>query len=60
MSEEEARKFALSTTANTAFTNFLFTRIMPNLKNWPLTDKVRQNSSRLLEYEHAPDDFECD
>ena len=59
---EEARKFALSTTANTAFTNFLFTRIMPNLSRIGLlTDKVRPKFEALglLEYEHAPDDFEC-
>ena len=63
MSEEEAREFALSTTANTAFTNFLFTRIMPNLSRIGLlTDKVRPKFEALglLEYEHAPDDFECD
>ena len=63
MSEDEAREFALSTTANTAFTNFLFTRIMPNLSRIGLlTDKVRPKFEALglLEYEHAPDDFECD
>ena len=63
MSEDEAREFALSTTANSAFTNFLFTRIMPNLSRIGLlTDKVRPKFEALglLEYEHAPDDFECD
>ena len=63
MSEDEAREFALSTSANTAFTNFLFTRIMPNLSRIGLlTDKVRPKFEALglLEFEHAPDDFECD
>ena len=62
MSEDEAREFALSTTANTTFRNFLFSRIMPNLSRIGLlTDKVRPKFEALglLEYEDAPDDFEC-
>ena len=63
MSEDEAREFALSTSANTTFRNFLFSRIMPNLSRIGLlTDKVRPKFEALglLEYENAPDDFECD
>ena len=63
MTEDEAREFALSTTANTTFRNFLFSRIMPNLSRIGLlTDKVRPKFEALglLEYEDAPDDFECD
>ena len=63
MTEDEAREFALSTSANTTFRNFLFSRIMPNLSRIGLlTDKVRPKFEALglLEYENAPDDFECD
>jgi hypothetical protein len=63
MTEDEAREFALSTTANATFRNFLFSRIMPNLSRIGLlTDKVRPKFEALglLEYENAPDDFECD
>ena len=63
MSEDEAREFALSTSANTTFRNFLFSRIMPNLSRIGLlTEKVRPKFEALglLEYENAPDDFECD
>ncbi|MDB4277616.1 ferritin-like domain-containing protein [Gammaproteobacteria bacterium] len=63
LSEEEAREFALSTSANATFRNFLFSRIMPNLSRIGLlTDKVRPKFEALglLEYEDAPDDFECD
>ena len=63
MTEEEAREFALGTSANNTFRNFLFSRIMPNLSRIGLlTDKVRPKFEALglLEYENAPDDFECD
>ena len=63
MSAEEAREFTLSTSANSTFRNFLFSRIMPNLSRIGLlTDKVRPKFEALglLEYENAPDDFECD
>ena len=63
MSAEEAREFSLSTTANSTFRNFLFSRIMPNLSRIGLlTDNVRPKFEALglLEYENAPDDFECD
>ena len=63
MSAEEAREFTLSTTANSTFRNFLFSRIMPNLSRIGLlTDNVRPKFEALglLEYENAPDDFECD
>ena len=63
MTEDEAREFALSTSANATFRNFLFSRIMPNLSRIGLlTDKVRPKFEALglLEYEDAPDDFECD
>ena len=63
MSAEEAREFTLSTSANSTFRNFLFSRIMPNLSRIGLlTDNVRPKFEALglLEYENAPDDFECD
>ena len=63
MTEEEAREFALNTGSFELFRNFLFTRVMPNLKRIGLlTDSVRPKFEALglLEYENAPDDFECD
>ena len=63
MSAEEAREFTLSTSANSTFRNFLFSRIMPNLSRIGLlTNNVRPKFEALglLEYENAPDDFECD
>ena len=63
MSEEEAREFSLNTGSFELFRNFLFSRVMPNLKRIGLlTDEVRPKFEALglLEYEHAPDDFECD
>ena len=45
------------------FRNFLFSRVIPNLSRIGLlTDEVRPKFEALglLEYEHAPDDFECD
>jgi Protein of unknown function (DUF3066). len=63
MTEEEAREFALNTGSFELFRNFLFTRVMPNLKRIGLlTDSVRPKFEDLglLEYENAPDDFECD
>ena len=63
MTAEEAREFTLSTSANSTFRNFLFSRIMPNLSRIGLlTDNVRPKFEALglLEYENAPDDFECD
>jgi hypothetical protein len=63
LSEDEAREFALATSANATFRNFLFSRIMPNLSRIGLlTDKIRPKFEALglLEYEDAPDDFECD
>ena len=63
MSEDEAREFVLSTSANAAFRNFLFSRVIPNLSRIGLlTDKIRPKFEALglLEYENAPDDFECD
>ena len=63
MSEEEAREFQLNTGTFEMFRNFLFTRVMPNLKRIGLlTDEVRPKFEALglLEYENAPDDFECD
>ena len=62
-SEDEAREFVLSTSANAAFRNFLFSRVIPNLSRIGLlTDKIRPKFEALglLEYENAPDDFECD
>ena len=48
MSAEEAREFALSTTANSTFRNFLFSRIMPNLSRIGLlTDNVRPKFEAL-------------
>ena len=63
MTEEEAREFALSTGANATFRNFLFSRVIPNLSRIGLlTDSIRPKFEALglLEYENAPDDFECD
>ena len=63
MSEEEARKFAMDTKSFEMFRNFLFSRVIPNLSRIGLlTDKVRPKFEALglLEYENAPDDFECD
>ena len=63
MSEDEAREFSLNTGSFELFRNFLFTRVMPNLKRIGLlTDSVRPKFEALglLEYENAPDDFECD
>ena len=63
MSEDEAREFTLQTSANNTFRNFLFSRVIPNLsRTGLLTDNVRPKFDELglLEFEHAPDDFECD
>ena len=63
MSEEEARKFAMDTKSFEMFRNFLFSRVIPNLSRIGLlTDTVRPKFEALglLEYENAPDDFECD
>src|SRR5210317_430585 len=63
MSEEEAREFQLNTKTFDMFRNFLFSRVIPNLSRIGLlTDSVRPKFEALglLEYEHAPDDFECD
>lgn len=63
MTEEEARKFAMDTKSFEMFRNFLFSRVIPNLSRIGLlTDTVRPKFEALglLEYEDAPDDFECD
>ena len=63
MSPEEARQFTLESGAMETFRNFLFSRVIPNLSRIGLlTEKVRPKFEALglLEYEHAPDDFECD
>ena len=63
MTREEAREFQLSTSANAAFRNFLFSRVIPNLARIGLlTDSIRPKFEALglLEYENAPDDFEVD
>ena len=63
MSEEEAREFQLNTATFEMFRNFLFSRVIPNLSRIGLlTEKVRPKFEALglLEYENAPDDFECD
>jgi hypothetical protein len=63
MTEEEARKFAMDTKSFEMFRNFLFSRVIPNLSRIGLlTDAVRPKFEALglLEYENAPDDFECD
>ena len=63
MSAEEAREFQLNTATFDMFRNFLFSRVIPNLSRIGLlTEKVRPKFEALglLEYEHAPDDFECD
>jgi len=63
MSEDEAREFTLNTGSFEMFRNFLFSRVIPNLSRIGLlTDEVRPKFEALglLEYENAPDDFECD
>ena len=63
MSEAEARAFQMETKSFEMFRNFLFSRVIPNLSRIGLlTDTVRPKFEALglLEYEHAPDDFECD
>tara|TARA_B100001250_G_scaffold326653_1_gene290687 strand:- start:1495 stop:2601 length:1107 start_codon:yes stop_codon:yes gene_type:complete len=63
MSEDEAREFSLNTGSFELFRNFLFSRVIPNLSRIGLlTDSVRPKFEALglLEYENAPDDFECD
>ena len=63
MSEDEARAFQMETKSFERFRNFLFSRVIPNLSRIGLlTDTVRPKFEALglLEYEHAPDDFECD
>ena len=63
MSPEEARQFTLESGAMETFRNFLFSRVMPNLsKIGLLTDSIRPKYEELgiLEYEHAPSDFEID
>ena len=63
MTEEEAREFSMNTKSFEMFRNFLFSRVIPNLSRIGLlTDSVRPKFEALglLEYEHAPDDFECD
>jgi hypothetical protein len=63
MTEEEAREFQMSTASFAMFRNFLFSRVIPNLSRIGLlTDSVRPKFEALglLEYEKAPDDFECD
>ncbi|MBR50917.1 MAG: ferritin [Gammaproteobacteria bacterium] len=63
MTEEEAREFSMNTKSFEMFRNFLFSRVIPNLSRIGLlTESVRPkfDALGLLEYEHAPDDFECD
>lgn len=63
MSPEEAREFQMSTASFALFRNFLFSRVIPNLSRIGLlTEEIRPKFEALglLEYEHAPDDFECD
>ena len=63
MTEEEAREFQMSTASFAMFRNFLFSRVIPNLSRIGLlTDTVRPKFEALglLEYEKAPDDYECD
>jgi ribonucleotide reductase beta subunit family protein with ferritin-like domain len=63
MSADEARDFQMQTSSFEMFRNFLFSRVIPNLSRIGLlTDEIRPKFEALglLEYEHAPDDFECD
>ena len=58
-----SRERLISTKTFDMFRNFLFSRVIPNLSRIGLlTDSVRPKFEALglLEYEHAPDDFECD
>lgn len=63
MTREEARVFVLETSSMDNFRNFLFSRVIPNLSRIGLlTDAIRPKFEALglLEFENAPDDFECD
>ena len=63
MTAEEARDFQMQTSSFEMFRNFLFSRVIPNLSRIGLlTDEIRPKFEALglLEYENAPDDFECD
>jgi len=63
MSADEAREFQMNTKTFDMFRNFLFSRVIPKLSRIGLlTDNVRPKFEALglLEYENAPDDFECD
>ena len=63
MSEDEARNFQMETKSFEMFRNFSFSRLIPRLSRIALlTDAVRTKFEALglLEYEQAPDDFECD
>ena len=63
MSHEEARVFQLNNGGVDQFRNFLFSRIMPNLKRIGLlTESIRPKYEELgiLEYENAASDFEID
>ena len=63
MTREEARVFTLETSSMDNFRNFLFSRVIPNLSRIGLlTDNIRPKFEELglLEFENAPDDFECD
>ena len=60
---EEAQEVLNQSENARLFNNLLFAKIMPNLKRIGLlTDEVRPKFEALglLEYENAPDDFECD
>ena len=63
MSHEEARVFQLNNGGVDQFRNFLFSRIMPNLKRIGLlTESIRPKYEELgiLEYENAASDYEID
>ena len=63
MTREDARVFTLETSSMDNFRNFLFSRVIPNLSRIGLlTDNIRPKFEELglLEFENAPDDFECD
>ena len=63
MSHEEARVFQLNNGGVDQFRNFLFSRVMPNLKRIGLlTESIRPKYEELgiLEYENAASDYEID
>ena len=63
MTADEAREFQMNTKTFDMFRNFLFSRVIPNLKRIGLlTESIRPKYEELgiLEYENAASDYEID